>query len=270
MSASEPKLISFAISHFCEKARWALEWHGIAYTETRWAPGPHIVLARRLGVPATTLPILIDHGRPLQGSGVIVDWADARDPRPERSLTPPAAEAEARAIEHRADDAIGVQIRRLIYAETLTHHPEAVRPGLFEGAPPLQRRIGGALWPVLRRLTIKVLHAAPEDAADARARMEVELDWVDGLLSDGRRFLVGDRLGRADIAVASLLAPLSRPPEHPLYAALPLPPALLRDVERWHARPTMRWALGLYRELRHQPAPRPLMPVGAEVTGKQE
>jgi Glutathione S-transferase, N-terminal domain len=27
------KLVTFALSHFCEKARWALDWHGIAYDE---------------------------------------------------------------------------------------------------------------------------------------------------------------------------------------------------------------------------------------------
>lgn len=247
---SEPQLITFAISHFCEKARWALDWHGIRYTEARWAAGPHILLTRRLGVPTTTLPILVEDGRALQGSDRIIDWTDARDPRPERSLTPPEGDAEARGVEARAGGTVGAQIRRLIYAETLTHHPEAVRPGLFQDAPPVQRAVGRMLWPLLRRLTIKVLDAAPPAAADARARLDGEIAWIDGLLSDGRRFLVADRFGRADIAVASLLAPLARPPEHTLYAGLPLPPALMDDVGRWSERPTMRWVRQLYRDLR--------------------
>lgn len=251
MPASEPKLITFAISHFCEKARWALEWHGIGYTEARWAPGPHIVLTRRLGAPTTTLPVLVAGDRTIQGSDRVIDWTDAHDPGPERCLTPPGHEAEARAIERRAGEAIGVQIRRLIYAETLTRHPGAVRPGLFQGSPPVQRAIGRALWPLLRRLTIKVLDAAPSAAEDARGRLDAELAWVDGLLSDGRRFLVADRFSRADIAVASLLAPLARPAEHALYAGLPLPPALMADVRRWADRPAMRWVRQLYRDLRN-------------------
>jgi glutathione S-transferase-like protein len=32
-------LITFGISHFCEKARWALDWHGIPYEEIGWPPG---------------------------------------------------------------------------------------------------------------------------------------------------------------------------------------------------------------------------------------
>ena len=33
MVTAKPQLITFAASHFCEKARWALDWHGIAYEE---------------------------------------------------------------------------------------------------------------------------------------------------------------------------------------------------------------------------------------------
>jgi hypothetical protein len=47
-----PKLIVFGISHFCEKARWALDWHGITYSEISWGPGLHRVLLKRYGARA--------------------------------------------------------------------------------------------------------------------------------------------------------------------------------------------------------------------------
>lgn len=246
------QLVTFAISHFCEIARWALDWHGIRYVERNWAPGPHVAAARRLGVPATTLPILIDRGVALQGSGRIVDWSDAHATDGAHRLTPPDTEAEHRAIERRAGRGIGVQVRRLIYAETLARHPEVVRPGLFQGAPPLQRLAGRVAWPLVRRLTMARFDAKPAAAPDARARIADELDWIAGLLADGRPFLTGSRFGRADIAVASLLAPLARPAEHALFATVPLPPALLRDVEGWSSTPAMRWVRALYRDVRHR------------------
>src|SRR6187397_1237510 len=52
--------ITFGFSHFCEKARWALDWHGIAYQEIGWPPGVHRILAKRCGAKGTTLPILLD------------------------------------------------------------------------------------------------------------------------------------------------------------------------------------------------------------------
>ena len=38
MSQSEPRLVTFGISHYCEKARWALDWHGIAYEKINCVP----------------------------------------------------------------------------------------------------------------------------------------------------------------------------------------------------------------------------------------
>lgn len=55
MAHTKPKLITFGRSHFCEKARWALDWHGIAYDEIGWPPGLHIILAKRCGAKAATL-----------------------------------------------------------------------------------------------------------------------------------------------------------------------------------------------------------------------
>ena len=59
MPEARPKLITFAASHFCEKGRWALDWHGIAYDEVGWPPGVHQILARRsaaAGEANTSLP----------------------------------------------------------------------------------------------------------------------------------------------------------------------------------------------------------------------
>ena len=47
--AGRPEFFVFGISHYCEKARWALDWHNIEYTETAWPPGPHIYLAKKAG-----------------------------------------------------------------------------------------------------------------------------------------------------------------------------------------------------------------------------
>ncbi|MEE8298393.1 MAG: glutathione S-transferase N-terminal domain-containing protein, partial [Thermodesulfobacteriota bacterium] len=49
----------FAISHYCEKARWALDHHGIEYEISHLPPGPHAFTAKKLGATATTLPILV-------------------------------------------------------------------------------------------------------------------------------------------------------------------------------------------------------------------
>jgi CRP-like cAMP-binding protein len=69
------KIRHFRISHYCEEARWALDWHGIAYEEINWPPGVHMVLAKSCGAKETSLPLL-DGRTVIQGSGAIIDWTD--------------------------------------------------------------------------------------------------------------------------------------------------------------------------------------------------
>ncbi len=52
------RLITIPISHFCEKARWALDRAGIGYREERHVQGIHQIVARRAG-GGSTVPVLI-------------------------------------------------------------------------------------------------------------------------------------------------------------------------------------------------------------------
>jgi glutathione S-transferase len=73
-----------------------------------------------------------------------------------------------------------------------------------------------------------------------------ELTWLESLLADGRPYLVGESLSRADITAASLFTRLSGAPEHPLAAVMFLPPKIQQDQEAWHDRPVMAWIRGIY------------------------
>ncbi len=246
------KLIVFGISHFCEKARWALDWHGVAYEEVNWPPGPHLVMARRLGAPKSSVPILQDGGDLIQGSDKIIDWADAQARRPQDRLSTPVACA----LEQRADKSLGIHIRRLTYAECLKTHPHVVKPALFHNLSAMHLALANLMWPITRRAMIRAYGLTPEAAAESRARIEGELDWLDGELGDGRPYLTGERFTRADIAVASLLSPFVRLDALPLYQRMEFPPALAADLARWQARPTVQWAAQLYgRRRSSQPIP---------------
>ena len=245
MSQARPKLIVFSLSHFCEKARWALDWHGIVYNEISWAPGLHRVLLKRYGANASTLPVLLDDETIVQGSSAIIDWAENRAQAPVRSLSPQTKDlAEAHDIERRADEVIGVQVRRLAYAELLPNYPQIAKRELFPPTSGWHGRIGGMMWPAIRRIIMGAYDIRPGAASESRFRLESELDWLDCKLSDGRSFLVGDRFSRVDVTVASLLAPFARPKERYPEAT---PDALAADVGRWSDRPVMRWVNTQYR-----------------------
>lgn len=48
MAETGIRFMTFGISPYCEKARWALDWHRIPYREIGWPPGLHQILAKRL------------------------------------------------------------------------------------------------------------------------------------------------------------------------------------------------------------------------------
>jgi glutathione S-transferase len=242
---------------FCEKARWALDWHGISYTEIGWPPGLHRALLKQHGGKGSSLPVVLDGDLVVEGSGAIIDWAERKAQDRTRSLNPQTDLAEAREIERRADKVLGVHVRRLAYAETLPYYSHLVRPTLFLRCTAWHRLIGGVMWPVTRRIMMQMYDIRPGAASESRTALESELDWIDAKLSDGRFYLAGDRFSRADLTVASLLAGFARPKEMSVYHGMTRPDALAADIERWRSRPAMEWVVEQYRRHRNTRASLP-------------
>src|SRR5262249_35242398 len=109
------RLITIPISHYCEKARWALERAGMHYREERHVQGVHRLAARRAG-GGITVPVLATADRVLRESEDILAWVDERTP-PEHRLFPPRSDArsEVERLCRRFDRELGPRGRRLIY-----------------------------------------------------------------------------------------------------------------------------------------------------------
>ena len=108
-------------------------------------------------------------------------------------------------------------------------------------------------WGKICKYMIRGLDLGVEQGRESRQIIESELDWLDGLLADGRAFVLGDHFSRLDITAASLLSPLVLPPEHPSYHNLQLPPGVAADVAGWQERRSMRWIGDIYRNYRKLP-----------------
>ena len=74
----KPILYIFNISHFCEKARWALDHCGVAHRVQHVMVGTHRRLARKLGAASGSVPFLQAGDRVIAGSSAIIDWADTQ------------------------------------------------------------------------------------------------------------------------------------------------------------------------------------------------
>jgi glutathione S-transferase len=239
MTTHLPVLYVFAISHYCEKARWALDNLGIDYELCHVAPGEHAELAKKLGAPKSSVPYLTVDGSVIQGSADIISWAE------KKAGSTPASEACA-AIERRIDDIAGVHVRRYYYSEALVEHPSTIRP-VFTRDLSIAKKLKITLaFGKIRKIMMNRMDLGAAQGEESKALLLAELEWIDGLLADGREYLVDGRFSRADIAVASILAPLVAPKEHPVYHRLEHPPRIAHDAARWEQRPCIQWVRKIY------------------------
>ncbi|WP_189399902.1 glutathione S-transferase [Arenicella chitinivorans] len=243
-----PRLYLFTISHYCEKARWGLEYLGIDYDAVVVLPGEHIAIAKQHGLKRGALPYLVTDDDIIQGSDRILRWAEARS-APGVSLN--CNDTEAMEMEQRLDHKIGVHVRRHYYSEALVEHSSSVRHVFMRGVGFSDRIKLWLAWSVIRNKMISGLDLGPEQGVESSNIVAEQLDWLDSLLADGRRFLLGgDQMSVVDLSAASLLAPYVLPPQHPISDTLSLPPRLAEQVAAWRSRPIMQHVLSMYKQFR--------------------
>lgn len=248
------RLVTISTSHFCEKARWALDWHGLPYTEERHLPVFHRYFVRRAG-GRLTVPVLVTGDAVVADSTDILEWLDHRAPEASR-LYPADAETlrEAEDLEELFDSELGPDTRRWAYFHLIER--KDLMPLLFAGVGAWEQRMFRVLLPVVRLVMRKALNLEREAAEASRTRIESVFETVEKRLADGRRYLMGDRFTAVDLTFASLAAPVLLPPEHG--AGMPsleqMHQPMAAQIEAWRQRPAGQLGLRLYREDRHRPA----------------
>jgi glutathione S-transferase len=245
------RLVTIPISHYCEKARWALERAGIAYREERHVQGIHRIVARRLG-GGQTVPVLVADGVVLNESRDILVWIDERLP-PEHQLFPqdPEAREEVERLCRRFDDELGPKGRRLMYTEMLPQRKLMLRYN-NQGVPRWENRMIRMAWPVIVRFAKRALEIGPGVEVEDEAAVWREFDFVGELLSDGRPYLCGERFGAADLTFAAMSASVVIPPVYgvPLPQPDVLPAHTAAFVERVRAHPAGTYALRIFEQHR--------------------
>jgi glutathione S-transferase len=248
------RLFTIPYSHYCEKARWALDHVGASYREEGHTPGLHRLTTLRYG--KTTMPLLRTPEGIVTDSTDILHYLDRAAPR-SRALFPrnPDARGEALELVELFDVELGPQARRFLYSEVLFRG--ALLPRLMHlGLGPLQRVAFRAMLPMLR-VAIGTTYAVDATVGPAAlAVIERVFARVGERLEGGRRFLAGDVFSAADLTFASLAALVLFPAEHPRQPTNlnVLPPVLRGTAERLRATPAGAFALRMYRDHRRAPA----------------
>lgn len=248
------RLVTIPISHYCEKARWALQRAGLGYREEPHVQGIHRIYARRAG-GGSTVPVLVTPDGPLGESEQILDWVDGRL-APEQRLfgAEPAERERVLALSRRLDERLGPTGRRLIYVR-MFDQPELMLRFNNQGVPRREDRFIRYGLPFAKRFIARALEITPGVEREDESTVWAEFDWIAEMLSDGRPYLLGERFTAADLTFAALAAPVVLPAVY----GVQLPPVESLDaptselIARGRAHPAGAFALRLAEERRSQP-----------------
>ncbi|MEK6326057.1 MAG: glutathione S-transferase family protein [Actinomycetota bacterium] len=250
MAGSKPVLWQIRISHYSEKARWALDYKGVEHQLRAPPPGVHILVALALTRGRhKTFPVLQLEGKNLGDSTAIIAALEDRFPEPPLYPEDPEELRRALELEDWFDEELGPHIRLLVWHEA-ARHPEQMAAAVAPDVPRPLRRLRGAGVAAARYASafagLRYGVKSPEAAELARGRVLAALDRLEAEL-DGNEYLVGERFSVADLTAAALLYPLAFPPEGPPVN----PPA---GYERFRGpladRPGYRWVEEMFRRHR--------------------
>ena len=237
MPEPKPVLYQFPISHYCEKARWALEFKGVDYELVNLVPGPHRSSLKKLGATHSFTPVLVDHMKVVQGSEPIIDHLESKTKHPPLTPTDPEASSMAHEWARFADQNIGVPLRLYFYFHILPQRRLAINL-LTENCPWWSKPLYTLTFPAIRKAMRLGMKINPENALKSRETLLRSLDQVAERLT-GRDYLVDSRFTRADLAVVSLLAPCWRDIEN-------TPPELQELIGVMLKHQAVQWAQEVY------------------------
>ena len=232
------------LSHYNEKARWALDYKGIPHERRTPLPGMHgaVALALTRG-GQRRLPIVELDGRRVGDSTAIIAALEAYRPEPALYPDEPDDLARALALEDEFDVGLGPEVRRFGWHQMIDDS-DATVDALMTTPSAGKRRLMRVLIP-LARPAVKLDYTVTADSAENAARViRGFVDRIEAELQPSG-YLVGDRFSVADLTAAALLTPLLAPPGRP-YMPATTPQATLDLRAELEARPGGAWVTEMY------------------------
>jgi glutathione S-transferase len=249
-----PVLWHLEISHYNEKARWALDYKGVAHVRRAVRPGLQELAARRLRA-GRTVPVLELDGRAIGDSTKIIEEIERRWPEPPLYPADPEERTRALDLEDYFDERCGHDARRVLFSDNLVEPETFV--AMFLG--PDRRRTGlrETLTPLVCRLVKWRFRIRPDTVEESREKVRAAFDKLAADVGPSG-YLVGDSFSVADLTAASILGLIVVPPEFPYIKVHPDERTAqfrrFRDSLKDH--PGFKWVEDMYARHRGTSAPR--------------
>jgi glutathione S-transferase len=246
---NKPTLIAIAISHYCEKVRWAMDYLDIEYVEEDHAPPFHRQYTSRH--QGTTVPVLVTHEQALVNSRDIMHYLDTV--AVEKQLYPQDAELrqQAETLEELFDQKLGVATRNWGYYYAIQQPLKvAIAWGINS---PLSEKIKCIIaTPKISGLLRQKYNVTEASKEKALQDIKEVFNVVNQRLNSGQKYLLGNNLSSADITFAALASPVIRPEYHPVYSSQlsKLPTEIVSVIEDLRKTPAGELVMRMYREHR--------------------
>lgn len=253
------RLISIGPSHYCEKARWALERAYIPFSEDKHCPGFHIPVVKGFPGGKTCPKLVIGKGPEqvvLSESHDILEYADKKIDNEENRLYPsdPELLQLVQSWESKFDDRLGPHVRRYAYSFLL--FDSSTYELLTQGGSTVEKFLAWIMLPLLRRVIYRGLKCNRPGAKEQSLEVIDNIfKEVDDALADGRPYICGSKFSAADVTFAALGGPLVSPPEGGAWMPpLDAIPSEMRDVmKRLQGTPAGQHILKIYETKRQRP-----------------
>jgi glutathione S-transferase len=201
------------VSHYNEKARWALDYKGVPHVRRSVdADGSHRAIARRL-TGGSTFPVLELDGEAIGDSTLIIEALEERQPEPALYPSDPDPRRRALELEDFFDEELGPYTRLIVVAHT------SADGGLFLSTftpdmPPHRRLVGRAMFPLIRRRVTSAFGIDDHSVEHAYGKVRAAGERFRSELQPSG-YLVGDGFTVADLTLAALVSPAGPCEQYP-------------------------------------------------------
>jgi glutathione S-transferase len=246
---STNRFVTIPFSHYCEKARWAMDLCQFPYHEEGHLPLFHRLGTKRVG-GKNSVPVLSTPGQVFSDSSDILKYLNEFSAF---KLYPENLNDRARVmqLESDFDNKLGPATRRYFYFHMMPNK-NAMMGVLRQNIPPLEATVLPAFFPILKMLILKSLRINEEGAKRSHEKIDAVFAQVEEILRPGQEFLVGNSISAADISFASLAAPILFPENYgvPLPSLKEIPEAMQVEILKWQTSKAGQFALKLYQNFR--------------------
>jgi glutathione S-transferase len=207
-----PVLWHLKVSHYNEKARWALDFKGVPHLRRAEIPGQHRDIAEELS-GGKTFPVLVLDGEAMGDSTRIIEALEQRYPAPPLYPADPSARRHALELEEFFDEELGPH-SRLLALHCMLPDPDLLLGAFAPDLNRARRLAARASFPLVKKRIESDFGIDEQRVSLAYAQLAIAGERFRSELQPGG-YLVGNTFTVADLTLASLLAPLVAPPQFP-------------------------------------------------------